>query len=145
MNLIKMKQKQHTEKYVHLPKRSLGFTILTIVLLFLTIGSFYITIDSWNVLELGSLECSGGSCNYQIHDLMIIPLILINYILIALTICSLVSIFKKLKSYNKEGLIFFSIIGSITFSIIGLTGGSITILIVGLITLLAMGLIAEFI
>jgi len=75
-----MKQKQHTEKYVHLPKRSLGFKVLTIVLLFLTIGSFYITIVSWKFLDLGSLVCFKESCNYQIHDLMIIPLILVNYI-----------------------------------------------------------------
>jgi len=161
-----MKLKQHTKEYSF--KRSLGFKVLTIVLLFLTIGSFYITIDSWNVLELGSLGCSKESCNYQIHDLMIIPLILINHILIVLTICSFVSIFKKLKSYNEEGsilslftfsiasliigLVLFSIAGLIASLIFGLIGGSIFGLIVssiagsiaGLIIGLIIGLINEF-
>ena len=124
------KTKQHEEKYIHIPKRSLTFFLLTIVLLALTIGSFKITLSSWSFLEL-------GECDLHIYQLIIIPMLILDYILASLTICSSVSIFKKLKKWNEEGLIACLIAGLI----VGLIGG----LIVGLILFLILGLIAGLI
>ena len=124
------KTKQHEEKYIHIQKRSLTFFLLTIVLLALTIGSFKVTISSWSFLEL-------GECDLHIYRLIIIPMLILDYILISLTICSSVSIFKKLKKWNEKGLIACLIAGLI----VGLIGG----LIVGLILFLILGLIAGLI
>ena len=127
------KTKQYEEKYIHIQKRSLTFFLLTIVLLALTIGSFKITLSSWNFLGLGNLE----SYNYYPYQLIIIPMLILDYILASLTICSFASIFKKLKKWNEEGLIACLIAGLI----VGLIGG----LIVGLILFLILGLIAGLI
>ncbi len=70
------KTKQHEEKYIHIPKRSLTFFLLTIVLLALTIGSFKITLSSWSFLEL-------GECDLHIYQLIIIPMLILDYILIS--------------------------------------------------------------
>jgi len=128
------KTKQYEEKYIHIPKRSLTFFLLTIVLLALTIGSFKITLSSWNFLGLGNLE----SYNYYPYQLIIIPMLILDYILASLTICSFASIFKKLKKWNEKGLIACLIAGLI----VGLIGGLIACLIGGLIVGLIKCLIA---
>ena len=107
------KTKQHEEKYIHIQKRSLTFFLLTIVLLALTIGSFKITLSSWSFLEL-------GECDLHIYQLIIIPMLILDYILISLTICSSVSIFKKLKKWDEGGLIDCLIAGLIVGLVLGL-------------------------
>ncbi len=128
------KTKQYEEKYIHIQKRSLTFFLLTIVLLALTIGSFKITLSSWNFLGL-------GECDLHIYRLIIIPMLILDYILISLTICSSVSIFKKLKKWDEGGLIDCLIAGLI----VGLVLGLLACLIVGLIDYLIAGLIVGLI
>ena len=128
------KTKQYEEKYIHIQKRSLTFFLLTIVLLALTIGSFKITLSSWSFLEL-------GECDLHIYRLIIIPMLILDYILISLTICSSVSIFKKLKKWDEGGLIDCLIAGLI----VGLVLGLLACLIVGLIDYLIAGLIVGLI
>ena len=125
------KIKQHEEKYIHIQKRSLTFFLLTIVLLALTIGSFKVTISSGSFLEL-------GECDLHIYRLIIVPMLILDYILASLTICSFASIFKKLKKWNEKGLIACLIAGLI----VGLIGGLIACLIGGLIVGLIKCLIA---
>ena len=125
------KTKQHEEKYIHIQKRSLGFILLTLVLLALTIFSFQITISSLEFLGIDSLKCSEEVCSYYSYQLMITPMLILNYILASLTICSFVSIFKNLKRFNDRGLIYGLIHGWIIGLIVGLIVGLIGGLIVG--------------
>jgi hypothetical protein len=141
---MKQEIENHEEIYIHVPKRSFGFFFLTILLVGLTIGSFLVTIDSWKFLELGNRVCSEEICNYQPHDLLIIPILIINYILIGLSICSFASMFTELKSYEEKGLIWGLIVGLIVGLIWGLILGLIGGLIVGLIGGLIVGSIYGF-
>ena len=149
---MKMKEKQikkHEEQYYHIPKGRLRYIFSTILLLGLCFLFYKVTLSSWNFLELSSLECSEEFCSYFAHQLLILPLLILNYILISLTILSSISIFKKLKSYDEEGLIMGLIMGLIAGLIagliIGLIIGLIMGLIIGLIIGLIMGLIAGLI
>ena len=130
--------KQHEEINLHISKRSFYSILIFVTSLILTIGMFYIIIDSWKFLELGDLNIEN---NYQLYSLRIIPLFLIQYIFINLTICSFISIFKKLKSYKEDGLIAGVIYGLIWVLFVGLIGGLIGELVVGLIWGLIIGLI----
>jgi len=134
------KLKQHEDKYYHIPKGRLRYIPITLILLVITIGSFYVLIDSWKFLGLGDLECLEDSCDYHLYQLMILPIIIWIYLTISLTICSFVSIFKNLKSYGEKGLIF-GLIGGLIFGLIGLIVGLIYGLIYGLIVGLIYGLI----
>jgi hypothetical protein len=135
---------KHEEIYIHLPKRAFKFTFLTIILVLLTIGSFLVTIDSWKFLELGSLECSSESCDYNLHQLLIVPILFLDYILIALSICSFVSMFKKLKSYSEDRLVNWLIAGLVVGLVVGLGVGLVAGLGVGLVAGLTLGLNGEF-
>jgi len=131
--------KQHEQEYYHIPKGRLRFTLITLGLILLTIFFIFITIDSWKFLKLGNLECSKEFCNYYSYQLLIIPLLFLDCILIGLFVLNFVSIFKKLKDYNEDGLIDVLIYGLIIGLIIGLING----LIIGLIVGLFCGLICE--
>ena len=135
--------KKHENKYLHISKRSFKYISITILLILITIGSFIILIDCWKFLELGSLFYEEDG--YNLYQLMIIPILIINYLLISLTICSIVSMFKKLKSYKEHGLILGLISGLIVGLIVGLIGGLISGLIGGLIGGLISGLISGLI
>jgi len=138
------KQTKHEQEYLHLPKRSFKYILSTLVLILITIFSIKILISSWNFLELGDLSQK----IFYSYQLMILPLLVFIYVLISLTVCSFVNIFKKLKSYKEEGLIGGLIEGLIVGLFLGLIGGLIVGLFLGLIGGLVfglvMGLISEF-
>jgi O-antigen/teichoic acid export membrane protein len=151
---------KHEEVYIHLPKRAFKFSFLTILLVLLTIGSFLVTIEGWKFLELDKIECSVESCNYNLHQLLILPILFLDYILIALFLLSFVSMFKKLKRFKEDelingligglilglifGLVGGLVVGSIGGLVVGLIGGLILGLIIGLIFGLITGLNMEF-
>jgi len=86
---------QHEEVYIHLPKQSFKFFLLTILLIALTIGSFYVTIESWTFLELGDIEG-----DLEIYHLLICPILIFDAILIVLTLFSLISMFYNENLFN---------------------------------------------
>ena len=45
----------HEQKYIHIPKRSFGYGLLTLLLIFINIGIFQAIVLSWKFLELGDL------------------------------------------------------------------------------------------
>ena len=129
---MKTKQKtteKHEQQYYHIPKGKLRYIFSTILLIGLCFLFYKVTLSSWNFLELGDLSCSEEFCDYSLYQLMILPIMLLDYLIISLTACSFFSIFKRLKKYEEEGLIFGLIVGLI----FGLIGGLIVGLIVGLI------------
>ena len=138
---MKNKITNHEEKYLHSPKRALLYFLLTIILIGICVLFYKATYSSWIFLELGKLECSKELCSYFSHQLLIIPLLILDYIIISLTIISFCNIFKKVKRYDEEGLIRGLILGLIAGLMWGLIGGLIVGLIVGLIGGLIMGLI----
>ena len=124
--------KKHTKEYIHIRKRSFGYFFLTLFLILLTIGSFIVLIDSWRFLGLGGLECSKEDCSYNFHQLLILPILIINYIIISLTLCSFVSMFKKLKKHSEKGSVYELIDGLIDGLLVGLVFGLIIGLVFGL-------------
>ena len=88
--------------------------IATIILIPLTIFWLYQSIVNWGMFEIFNLEPAEI---VTISNLIVIPNILFNYLLISLTIISLVALIKggynKLKKYNEEGLIEGLIVGLI--------------------------------
>ena len=143
LEMSKNKLKQHEELNLHIPKRSFYSFILFIIGLTLTIGMFYVIIDSWNFLGLESL---GIETEYQLHDLMIIPLFIIQSILISFTVYSFVSIFKKLKTYEEEGLIYYItwiILAGIFFGILaGILVGILAGIILGILVGTILGILS---
>ena len=125
--------KKHEEEYYHISKERVKYIFFTLILVLLCIGMYNVLISSWNFLGLKYLKQE----IFHSYQLVIIPSIVLGYILISLTICSFVSIFKKLKSYKDDGLIY----GLIWGLIWGLIGGLIIELILGLILELIWGLI----
>jgi len=147
--MAKKQIQKHEKKYLHIPKRSFKFILLTLLLILITIGFTFVLIDSWNFLGLSFLRGNSG-----LYQLMIIPMLIFYYILISLTICSFVSIFKKLKRYNEGGIILEAISGLIVGTIIGVILGlicglvskkTITGIIFGLSVILSVAIIAEII
>ena len=136
---------KHEEEYYHIPKGKLRYIFISLLFLVLLIGSIYVTYQSWIFLNLGSLECSEEFCNYEVYQLLIIPLLILDYLIVSLFICSVVSIFKKLNSFNETGLIVGLIFGLIGGLIVGLIIGLIVGLIIGLISGLVGGLICGLI
>jgi len=134
--------KKHEDKYWHIPKVNIIPLIGLIIFILLSIGNFYL-IDKSVVVE--AFNCERDNCNLQSSDLINLYPILGEYILISLSIISLVALFKggykNLKSYDEEGLIFGLIGGLIGGLIIGLIYGLIIGLIYGLIDGLIIGLI----
>ena len=159
-----LKLKEHTKKYIHIPKPNLLPLLGIIVFGFLSWAN--LKLFNWEFLKVifGDNEVVS---NYSFHFSQLINVfpIIAEYVFIALTIISLVALikggYKNLKTFKEDGLIFglifgligglitgliFGLIGGLIIGlIIGLIGGLITGLIGGLITGLIFGLIGEFI
>jgi len=153
--LEKEKEKQlnnHTKSYIHIPKLSLLPLLGIIIFGFLS----YINLKliDWELIKVVfSSEETIKNYSFQLINLINIYPLIGEYILISLTIISLVALFKggynKLKSYEEEGLIpglfgglIFGLIFELIFGLIfGLIAGLITGLIPGLIPGLIFGLI----
>ncbi len=128
----------HTKKYIHIPQPSLkgiGKFSLTILTAFLSYFNFLLILRIWKDYNLEYVFVAEDELiNYapKFIDLIVLYPIIGEFILIALTVILGVSLFKKLKGYNEDGLI------------LGLIGGLIGGLILGLISGLILGLIGEF-
>lgn len=140
--------KKYEEEYIHIPKpkkrQVLGLTG-SIIFGLLSFFNFLIIKSIYVKFNLGYIFANEEELvNYtiEIFHLVICYPIIFEYIFISLTIISFVSMFKKLKSYKKNGLINGLILGLITGLITGLICGFITGWIFGLIFGLIGGLIA---
>ena len=117
----------HTKKYIHIPRPSLkgiGKFSLMIVCAFLSYLNFML------ILRFSE------DCDFlNWIDLIILYPIVGEFILISLTIVLGISLFKKLKSYDEEGIIYCLCY----VLILGLMGG----LILGFVSWINAGLIEE--
>jgi len=146
--------KLHTKKYIHIPMPSwkgFGNLCLTGLMAFLSIVNFMLILRIWKDYNLGYVFASKEEIiNYapKFADLIILYPLLGQFILIGLTTILIVSLFKKLNSYDDDGLIVGLIVGlmyGLIFGlIVGLMYGLIFGLIVGLMYGLIVGLIVEF-
>ena len=132
---VKQEVAKHKSNYIHIPKPkglTIGKFFLTIFLAFLSTMNFLLIKLIWNHFNLGYVFAKDSEMiNYVIegiHLIVLYPLVS-QFILISLTVLSFVSLFKKLKSYDEEGLISGLIVGLI----VGLISGLIFGLIFGLI------------
>ena len=138
----------HESKYLHIRKSvfnliwKIPLAMIPFILSYLNL--VYGIINNWSFLKLDYVFYNNeqfktavfSSCN-----LLIIPMLIFEYLLIVGSIIFLVYLIKgKIKSYNGGGLIIGLIAGLIAGLIIGLIGG----LIIGLIIGLTDGLIKEF-
>lgn len=123
----KLEVQKHESNYIHIPKpcwKSIGKFFLTIFLGFLSYFNFKLILNIWENYNLGYVFAGESEMiNYapKFADLIVLYPLVGEFLLISLTIICFVSIFKKLKSYDEEGLI------------VGLIGGLIVWLIGGLI------------
>ena len=146
--------KEHESEYFHIKKTALNLiwkiplAIIPFVLSYLML--VYGIIGNWAFLKLPELfaeETKNAVFSYC--NLLIIPMLLLEYFLIAGSFIFLVYLIKgKLKSYEDGGLIvsliFGLIVGLMGGLIVGLIWGLIVGLIFGMIMGLIMGLIEEF-
>ena len=111
--------KKHEQEYIHIPKPNskwfcrLGLLCLTV---FISITNFFLIKSFWIKENLGYVFAEdSGLINYtpKLFDLMILYPILAEFIFISLIVILVVSLFKKLKRYDKEGLIGGLIVGLI--------------------------------
>jgi hypothetical protein len=145
--LIEAKIDNHSSEYIHIPKpngiwcaKFFGF-LFTI---FLAVMNFLLIKLIWVQFNLGYVFASEEELvNYtpKAIDLIVLYPIIAEYILIGLSICLFVSLFKEIKSFKEDGLIVGLIGGLIVGLIFGLIAGLIYGLIVGLIGGLIVGLI----
>jgi len=139
--------KLHTKKYIHIPMPSwkgFGKFSLMIISVLLSFFNFILIRNIWIKENLGYVFANEEEIiNYapKFADLIVLYPLLGQFILISLTVILAVSLFKKLKSYDENGLIGGLIVGLI----VGLIGGLIVGLILGLIGGLIGGLIVELI
>ena len=139
--------KLHEKKYIHIPMPSwkgFGKLCLTLFTAFLSVVNFMLILRIWNDYNLGYIFADKSELiNYtpKFADLIVLYPLLGEFILISLTTILFVSLFKKIKSYNENGLILGLILGLISGLISGLIIGLILGLILGLISGLIYGLI----
>ena len=143
----KNKIKQYEDKYIHIKKTNLRLIWcipLTIILfLFAYLNLRYGIISNWNYLGLNELF---NKDIYSPQNLLIIPMLFFEYLLISISFISLVYTIKgRVKSYKEEGLIFGLILFLIMFLFLGVFMGLISGLIFGLILALIIALISGLI
>jgi len=143
--------KEHESEYFHIKKSifsliwKIPLAIIPFVLSYLML--VYGIIGNWVFLKLPELFAEEiRNAVFSYCNLLIIPMLLLEYFLIAGSFIFLVYLIKgKLKSYEDGGLIVDLIIGLILGLIVGMIVGLIWGLIVGLIWGLIMGLIVGLI
>jgi Flp pilus assembly pilin Flp len=145
--LIEAKIDNHSSEYIHIPKpngiwcaKFFGF-LFTI---FLAVMNFLLIKLIWVQFNLGYVSAGEEELvNYtpKAIDLIVLYPLIAEYILIGLSICLFVSLFKEIKSFEEDGLIASLIAGLIYGLIASLIAGLIVSLIYGLI----VGLIASLI
>ena len=141
--------KHHEHEYFHIRKRSFNLlwkiplAIIPFILSYLNL--VYGIIGNWSFLKLDYVFASDEVITtnvFQSCSLLIIPMLILEYILIAGSIIFLTYLIKgKLKFYDENGLIGRLIVGLITGLITGLIVGLIYGLVLGLIGGLIVGLI----
>jgi hypothetical protein len=145
--LVDLKINKHKSDYIHIPKPNglwFGKFFAFIFLAFLSVMNFLLIKAIWLKFNLGYVFATEEEwVNYTIegfHLIVLYPLVG-EYLFIALTIFTFVSLFKKLKSFDEAGLIVCLIFGLIFGLIVCLIFGLIVGLIFGLIVCLILGLI----
>ena len=140
--------KKHEEQYIHIPRPAI-FPFIGLII-FSILSYLNLKIIDWNVIKIIFYD-EEVIRNIQLNsgNLINIYPLLGEYILISLSLISLIAIFiggyRSLKSSNEAGLIDGLIIGLLIGLIGGLIGGLIIGLIDGLITRLIGGLIGGLI
>ena len=139
--MAKTKQKitkQHEREYIHIPKTNKNWFAKLggfVFFLFLSIVNFKLILFLWKDLSLSNLLDSA-----YFNQLLVLYPFIGQYLFISLTIICVVGLFKRLNSYDEDGLIYELIYGLIGGLIYGLVVGLIGGLVVGLI----YGLMEEF-
>ena len=141
--------KEHESEYFHIKKTALNLiwkiplAIIPFVLSYLML--VYGIIGNWAFLKLPELFAEEAkNAVFSYCNLLIIPMLLLEYFLIAGSFMFAMYLIKgKLKSYEDGSLIFGLILGLIMGLFGGLFGGLIGVLIRGLIVGLIVGLIEE--
>jgi len=145
--LIDSKIEKHTGNYIHVPVCNLLALIGTLLLGALAYGNWVVLTSLWQFLNIDTIM--GASLplevTIQTYQFGILPMIILQYVFVALLIISFVALTKggydKLKPFDEEGLI----VGLIFGLILGLILGLIVVLILGLILGLIFGLIVGLI
>jgi len=115
---MKKTTQQHEEQYWHIPKFNILQILGLIIFSLLAIGNLQL-IDKEVLHEVFSQDTCKKDlpCNLVPHDLINLYPIIFEYILISLSLISLVALFKggysKLKRYDENGLIVGLIVGLI--------------------------------
>jgi len=149
MDVKKRGVERHEQQYWHVPKANLWPLVGLMVFVFLAYANFLGVVWLWNELGLGALQKEDLT---DLHQLTIIPSLLLEYFLVCGVIVSLVALVKggygKLKSFEEEGLLY-GLLAGLLYGLLagllyGLLAGLLLSLQVGLLVGLLVGLGEEF-